>query len=182
MRKTSRLDALLITSTSAWGLVWFVNGDLFGWMNNSFCFKYLGCNAGFFGYDALVHFLGGIMEAAFIFWLAKKSPKFNFFSQPRADPPLAEKNFWKNFIIVIALVALLGVGWELGEFAFDRARMDVLRQDLLYPTNRLRQASNSDTMGDFLFGLFGAAVMTAALGISDRKHLIVNEDDSGKEK
>lgn len=169
MQKTSRLGALLITSASAWGLVWFVNGNLFGWMDNSLCFKYLGCNAGFFGYDALVHFFGGMMETIFILWLAKKSPKFNFFLSQRLR---------KNFIILFALIALLSVGWEFMEFGYDRARMDVFHEDLLHPTNRLRQASNSDTMGDLFFGLFGAAVMIAVLKFSGKKYLAASDNDS----
>ncbi len=168
MQKTSRLGALLITSTSAWGLVWFVNGNLFGLMDNSLCFKYLGCNAGFFGYDAFVHFLGGIMETVFILWLARKSPKFNFL----------QKNFLKNAVLLVALVALLSVGWEIGEFGFDHVRMDILHQDLLHPTNRLRQASNSDTMGDLFFTLFGATVMATVLKFSDKKHLAAGDGDS----
>ena len=168
MQKTSRLGGLLITSTSAWGFVWFVNGNLIGWMENSICFKYLGCNAGFFGYDALVHFLAGMMEAVFILWLAKKFPKFNFL----------QRSFWKNAIILIALVTLLGVGWEFLEFGYDQARINLLHHDLLHPTNSLRQAGNTDTMGDLFFGLLGAAIIIAALGFSDRKYLVASDDDS----
>lgn len=165
MRKTPGLGTFLV---SVFTLAEVIGGHSFGWMDNSRCFKYLGCNAGFFGYDALIHFLGGMIEAVFILWLAKKFPKFNFL----------QKNFWKNAVILIALIALLSVGWEFVEFGYDHVRMDILHQDLLYPTNRLRQPSNSDTMGDLFFGLFGAAVMIAVLGISDKKYLAASDDDS----
>ncbi|MBI4085951.1 MAG: hypothetical protein HY433_01760 [Candidatus Liptonbacteria bacterium] len=176
-QKTSRLGGLLITSTSAWGFVWFVNGNLVGWMENSLCFKYLGCNVGFFGYDALVHFLAGIMEAVFILWLAKKFPKFDFFSQPNTDSPLTEKNFLKNAVTLIALVALLSIGWEFLEFGYDQARINVFHHDLLYPTNSLRQAGNADTMGDLFFSLLGAAIMTVAPKFFDKKRLTANADN-----
>lgn len=145
-----------------------IGGHAFGWMDNSYCFTYLNCNAGFFGYDAFVHFLGGIIEVIFIFWLAEKFSQFNFF----------QKSFWKNFTILMALVALLSVGWELGEFSYDTVRMNIFHEDLVHPTDRLRQVNNDDTMGDFFFGLFGAILMIAILEISDRKQLTAKGDNS----
>lgn len=126
----------------------FVGGYFFSWLNNSKCFTYLGCNAGFFGYDALVHFFSGMTEAVFIFWLAEKSQKFNFL----------HKSFWKNAIIIISIVALLGIGWEIIEFSYDQIRTHVLHQNLLDP-NRLVQPNNIDTMGDLISTLIGALVI-----------------------
>lgn len=167
MRNTPGLDTLLVLLVSIWILVWFVGGNVFGLLNNSLCFNYLGCNAGFFGYDILVHFLAGMMEIVFILWLTKKSAKFNFLGE----------NLWKNILLLIALMALLSISWEMYEFICDHLRMNVLHQNLLNQ-NRLWQASNSDTMGDLFFGLFGAAVMIAVLGVSDKKYLAANNDDS----
>ncbi len=170
MQKTSRLDGLLIFLVSLWILVWFMGGYIFGLSSNSLCFRYLGCNAGFFGYDAFfVHFFGGMMELVFILWFTEKYPKFNLF----------RKNLWKNIVILIALMALLNIGWEMWEFVCDHIRMNVLHQNLLHP-NRLWQASNSDTMGDMFFGLFGATVMIAILGFSDKKYLISSDDNKLK--
>ena len=161
MEKDSRLGVLLVASVSVFILFEVVGGIVFGLMQNYHCFKYLGCNAGFFGYDAFIHFLAGMMELVFILWLAKKSPKFNFFHE----------DIRKNIIILISLVALVAVSWEIWEFSGDRLRIVLSHQDLLHP-NRLFQPSNSDTMGDLCFTLFGAATMITILGFYDKKYLV----------
>ena len=134
----------------------FVVGDWFGWIGNSQCFQYLGCNIGFFGYDALTHFLGGTVEVSLILWLMIRFPRVNIFHE----------NFWKNFVILLALVALIGVGWEILEFSYDHIRIFLLHDNLLNP-NRLFQPSNRDTIGDLTFGLLGALVMIGILKSAD---------------
>jgi hypothetical protein len=164
----SWIAALLIISASIFALFEFVDGHLFGLMNNALCFKYLGCNAGFFGYDAIAHFASGIIEIIFILWLAKKTSRFNFL----------HNNFWKSVLILMAIVALIGVGWEILEFVGDHVRMYVFHEDLLRPANRLFQPSNSDTVGDLTFGLLGATITILILGLIDRALLGAARSDS----
>lgn len=125
----------------------FLGGIWPGWMHSSYCFKYLGCNAGFGGYDALVHFLGGITGAAFILWFIKKYPRWNILSGDAL----------RDSFMVIAIVALAGVSWEIIEFSIDHFRILVLHQDIVH-LGHLLQPSNSDTMGDLVFDLLGGII------------------------
>ncbi len=118
-------------------------------MANGLCFRTLGCNNGFFGYDALVHFSGGFLEAASIFFLANTYPTISPFV--RAEEKYA---CIKNFIIFLGMLAVLGYGWELIEFIFDQVRMGIFHMQLLVP-NELAQPTNADTMGDIFFGICG---------------------------
>ena len=139
------------------GVIWasaeFGVGTILGLMNNTRCFKYLGCNAGFFGFDALVHFLGGILYVTLILWLIDKYPKLN----------ILHNNFWKNAIILLAIVVLMGVFWEIIEFSTGHFRTFVLHQNLTI--KNMPQPSNSDTMGDLIFGLFGGVAAVVLLKI-----------------
>jgi hypothetical protein len=107
-----------------------VGNRFFGFMSDATCFHYLGCNAGFFGYDALTHFVCGIVIA------------------------LGLKDKTKNLLELLAYAALIGVCWEILEFGYDHFRMVVLHMNLTNP-NTLSQPSNVDTMGDLIFGLLG---------------------------
>ncbi len=147
-----KVERWFIASAAAFSLFQFVGGDLFDLSKNYNCFKYLGCNVGFFGYDVIVHFFGGLMEAMFLVWLMEKYPKFNILS----------KSFLKNAIIIIAVCVLIGVVWEMYEFGYDHFRMDVLHEDIVQK-NQLLQPTNSDTMGDLTFGLLGAASALALI-------------------
>ena len=82
-------------------------------MTNDKCFSWLGCNIGFFGYDALIHFISGTMDVALIIWLMTKFPSFSLF----------HNRFWKNLLTVVALVALIAVLWEILEFSHDYFRI-----------------------------------------------------------
>ena len=158
----------LFVAMALWSGAQFGLGDIWGMMKNSQCFKYLGCNAGFFGFDAFVHFLAGILFIMFVLWLFHRYPKLN----------LLHANFWKTAVILLAIVALLGVTWEVIELAADHIRMDVLHENLTHP-NRLAQPSNGDTMGDLTFALLGAALSIGALKKFDAK---VFESRSGEHK
>ena len=127
--------------------IWF--GD------NSFCFRYFGCNAGFFGYDAFFHLFGGVLFASFFVWLARKYQSFNLF----------QNNAWKNFIILLAIVALLGIGWEFIEFGHDHVlnRFKNLYAIKILHLEKLVQPTNSDTVGDLFFDLAGAAIAASFL-------------------
>jgi hypothetical protein len=128
----------------------FVGGHGLLLMENSVCLPYLGCNVGFFGYDALVHFFAGVMEGSFIFWFVSKYPGKQFFHN---------NEYRKNLVIFISIVALMSVMWETLELIGDHTRTDILHMDVLHPRNELFQASNGDTMGDMFFGLLGALMM-----------------------
>ena len=121
-------------------------------MSNDKCFRFLGCNIGFFGYDAAVHFVSGIMDMTLIVWLMRKFSSLSLF----------QDRFWKNFLITIAIVALLAFSWELFEFGHDQFRIKILHENITNP-NTLDQPTNSDTMGDMTFSLIGAAITASAL-------------------
>ncbi len=121
-------------------------------MANDKCFRVFGCNIGFFGYDAAVHFVSGITEVVLIIWLMKRFPSLNLF----------QEKHWKNFLTIVAIVALIGCLWEVGEFCHDQFRMDVLHENLTTPNN-LDQPNNADTMGDLTFTILGAVIAASVL-------------------
>ncbi len=123
-------------------------------MHNDLCFKYLGCNAGFFGYDALVHLTSGIFEAPILIWLYEKYYNIGLFHD------LKRHDFLRNLVILIALITLICFGWEMVEFLYDQFRMDILHQTLFIPghLNNLVQPSDTDTMGDITFGMLGGII------------------------
>jgi len=146
----SRLSVLL------WGaIIIFSIADLLGQVgphleSNQLCFRLLGCNSGFLGYDALCHFLFGIVLGFGLLWLNIHSPK--------RFALLQAKEGWKNILILVACVALFCVIWELGEFSIDIFRSRILHIDLLHPMNVLLQPSDNDTMGDMAFCIFGSFI------------------------
>ena len=121
-------------------------------MANNRCFQLLGCNIGFFGYDALVHFVSGVTEVILIVWLIGKFPSLSLFHH----------RYWKNFLTLVAVVALIGCLWEMAEFGQDHFRMNVLHKNLTTPNN-LDQPNNSDTMGDLVFSIFGATIAASII-------------------
>ena len=123
-------------------------GDLIGWMNNETCYRLLGCNSGFFGFDFIVHLTSGAVLMCLLIWLMRNYPTFN----------VIRGGFKVKFLILIALVALTGVIWEFGEFSHDHWRMAAYRIDLKHPINRMDQPSNADTMGDLFASLSGASL------------------------
>ena len=83
--RNSRLNILLAFSALIFiaaiiGGVWYDN--------NAYCFRFFGCNAGFFGYDILEHFSGGLFSALAIVRLALRFPRINIFHND------ALKIFW----------------------------------------------------------------------------------------
>jgi hypothetical protein len=153
-KKVRQLGILSLFSVTLFFLLATVFGHLFGWMNNALCFQYLGCNAGFFGYDALVHCIAGVTVALLLTWVAQKNPQYNFFSD----------SFWKNCVIVIALVALIGVGWEVMEYTSDQIRFGAFHRIMTRLTHNLyAQPSNADTMGDLCADIVGAFIIVPIL-------------------
>lgn len=152
MKKISR-NAVLATVASIAFLVvcMFGEGAIGGFGFNAACYKYLGCTTGFFGYDAMEHFLSGLAIAWLLVWFFKKYPQYSLLHSSR----------WKNILVLFGSVALILVAWELMECAHDYFRLEVLHQPLFnvrLHLNRLDQPSNFDTMGDMAFSLFGGAI------------------------
>lgn len=136
----------------------FIVGAIAGrWlMPNELCFRYLGCNAGFFGFDALLHFTAGVAESALIIWLAL-FPKTRMFE--------LRSSLWKNALILIALVALLSIGWEILEYNHDhilRSYAWFRAMAFVHPMFQA-QPSLSDTMGDLTVTLIGGLLTTPLL-------------------
>ena len=121
-------------------------------MSNDACFAIFGCNSGFFGYDAFRHFVSGAFGSGLLILIMRNRPRFN----------LLPGTFYKDIVILVAIVALGSVLWEIGEFTHDHYRIDVLHEDIAL-TNHLDQPTNSDTMGDMTFSLLGAFSMALAL-------------------
>ena len=163
------LGKSLIFFVSLFCFTLFILGDSFGQMNNSNCFKLMGCNAGFFGYDAFVHLISGMMQATFILWLARRYTRFN----------ILHNSFWKSFFVIVATVALIGLCWEMLEFLGDRFRIFILHINLFTP-NKLFQASNADTMGDMIFALIGAKVILLSYRLARMDSLVVKTNDEKK--
>ena len=115
-------------------------------------FSTFGCNVGFFGYDAGVHFVSGVAEATLIVWLMRRFSSLSLFHD----------RFWKNFLMIVAIVALVGCLWEIGEFGRDQFRMGVLHENLTSP-NTLDQPNNNDTMGDLTFSILGAVIAASII-------------------
>ena len=147
---------LVLNITLAIAVLIFFTGVILGKFGpvliaNAKCYKFLGCNAGFFGYDAVLHFVSGIVDATAIIVFFRKFPKLSLF----------RTNFWKNLIIIAALTALISLSWEIGEFSHDQFRINILHENLV-ATNHLDQPSNADTMGDMTFAEI-ASILTALL-------------------
>jgi hypothetical protein len=144
-----------ITFMASISMVIFLTACFFGeglggsWGSKLACPPYLGCTSGFFGYDAIEHFLFGITLVYSLIWIFKKFPKFS----------LLYSDFWKNVIIFITITALISVLWELLECAHDAFRVDILHErlrDIRLHINLLDQPTNIDTMGDLAFSLLGS--------------------------
>jgi len=152
-KKTSSSAAIIaIVATTIYLIANIIGEGIGGSLAaNPSCLKYFGCTAGFFGFDAVEHFLFGVAGTFVLIFIFQKFPKYSILSDKR----------WKNILIIIALIALISVLWELLEFAHDIIRIDILHQALVnwrLNINLLDQPSNFDTMGDLTFGLLGSVI------------------------
>ncbi len=142
----NRLTIAVIITVCIFLLGWILGSYGPDLMSSAVCYTLLGCNAGFFGYDAVLHFVSGIMDVLLILWVTRQFPQVNLFHD----------RYWKNALIILALVAFIAVTWETIELAHDQFLMKVFHENLRVP-NHLTQPSNDDTMGDMIFSLVGAA-------------------------
>ena len=140
------LSIFLITCVFGEGL-----GGSLG-LNHS-CLKYIGCSVGFFGYDAIEHFLFGVTATLSLVLLFEISPKYSILD--------LNSKYWKNILIIIISVMFISVLWEFLECAHDVFRSNLLNQILInrkLNINLLDQPNNLDTMGDLFFSLIGSII------------------------
>ncbi len=136
------------------GIIWLLvtaYGEFLNGAPNSACYPYLGCDAGFFGYDALEHFLFGLTAVGAIIWLCERFPNYSILRGNRLEMGL----------VLISLVCFIAVLWEIGECFRDAYLLDIAHirlLDLRLHINYLAQPSNFDTMGDLSFTLLGSAI------------------------
>ena len=145
------LKILLITNVIIWFCVTFFGEIVYFWAGNATCSPYLGCVAGFFGYDAFEHLFFGIAGTLGIFWFCEHFPKYSLF----------HTNKFRNFLVIISIVAFVSVLWEIAECAHDALRVDILHEPLRNISlhiNLLDQPTNLDTMGDLVFSLLGSVI------------------------
>ena len=143
--KASKLDIAFLSSTLFFAAAEFFADSSFWFIENSRCFHYLGCNAGFLGYDVVVHFFCGIFDAMLVVWIGEKYLHLN----------ILHSHFWKNALIIVMAVAFFAIVWELYEFILDNFAASFLNH--IPPSfNQLAQPGNSDTVGDMTFGILGA--------------------------
>ena len=148
--KNTPLTSLLIATVVIFAVIIFFGYQGPGWIKNSLCFTYLGCNAGFFGYDSLMHFSSGFMDVMILLWASRRFPRLSLFGG----------SFWKNLVITLSVVALVAVSWEILEYGHDFVRMQYFHENLI-GEDRLDQPSNADTMGDITLSLVGALLVVA---------------------
>lgn len=144
----SRITVVAFTSTLVWAAV-TTYGELFHGAPNAGCYRFLGCDSGFFGYDALEHFLFGFAITWCVVWLCQKFPRYSILSE----------EFWKTALILVCAVTFIEVLWEIGECFRDAYLLDIVHEQLLnfrLHINYLAQPSNFDTMGDITFNLLGS--------------------------
>jgi hypothetical protein len=91
----------------------------------------------FLWFDGLLHFLGGVWLAAFF-----------GYALIRFDLAFVDRRFWVKLILGLGFVALVGVLWELHEFAAD----------LYLKDKAFMQPDLQDTMFDLALDLLGGFI------------------------
>lgn len=135
----------------------FFEETVFNITNGSGCFGILGCDVGFFGYDGVVHFFGGLVEAVGIVWIIHKHPQYNIF----------KKTFFRSALIVVGIVSLITVLWESQEYIADFFEGSMLHTIVYLGTPA--QSGLSDTMGDIILGFLGSIMGVGIIGYIDRQ-------------
>lgn len=150
----SKIDILLLIATLLFAIIEFLGDGFTFFIQNSRCFTFLGCNAGFFGYDALIHISGGIFFSILLVWLMRRYPRFD----------ILHNKFWKSILVLLALITFISTVWEIYEFALDHFDILSLHTNGSY-IDTLAQPGLSDTIGDFFFELLGAIIGTFLLRV-----------------
>ena len=145
------LGLLTLFVGTIYAIVTFLGECYPSWATTPVCYRFLGCNVGFGGYDAAEHFLFGVAFTLFIIWLSRRYARFSFDGY----------SAWRTILFIISFVALISVCWEFYECAYDAFRQNILHEVLFnfrLHINFLDQPSNIDTMGDLFYDIFGAIV------------------------
>lgn len=148
---SSRYGVLTAVSLGVYILADLLGEFMAGWGFNAECIRFIGCTNGFFGFDAIEHFLSGFVILLCLVIFFQRHPKWS---------PLTG-NIWKDAFILVATVNLISVGWELVECAHDVFRLAVLHEKLYsvkLNIDLLDQPTNLDTMGDLAFNMLGSIV------------------------
>ena len=143
-----RLDIVAGMALLVWIAV-ITFGEFFNGATNVVCYPYFGCDSGFFGYDALEHFLFGFTAMWILVWLCKKFP----------HQSILNDTYWKSGVVLVTTVTCVAVVWEFGECFRDAYLLDIAHQQLInlrLHINYLAQPSNFDTMGDLAFNFVGS--------------------------
>lgn len=135
----------------------FFEETVFNIANGSGCFGILGCDAGFFGYDGVVHFFAGLVETVGIVWIIYKHPQYNIF----------KKTFLKSSLIVVGIVSLITILWESQEYIADLFEGSTIHTIVYLGASA--QSGLSDTMGDIILGFFGSVMGVGIIGYIDRQ-------------
>ncbi|MFA6253824.1 MAG: hypothetical protein WC640_01005 [Candidatus Paceibacterota bacterium] len=132
-----------------------LSGDIWShFMSNDLCYRYLGCNSDFFGYDGLVHFLSGVIIALAVVLTERRY----------LERTININKQWLRALMIMGIAALIGIVWEILEFSYDHFKMDFLHFNLIHP-NILAQPNNTDTVGDLTLGLLGALATICLLNL-----------------
>lgn len=146
-----RIAVMTLSIMTLWIVVCYF-GEIVGLAANGTCYKYVGCTDGFFGFDAIEHFLFGVTLVWGVIWACRTFPKYSIL---RIKP-------FETMVALISFVALIAVFWEFAECAHDAFRLYVLNNSYLLNfrlhIDLLDQPTNLDTMGDIAFSLFGGIV------------------------
>jgi hypothetical protein len=133
-------------SLGLFGVMEFL-GDVWpGLIDNMHCFRFIGCNTGFAGYDGLVHFMSGICIGLGLIWLKRRGARH-----------------------MAAWGLGIALAWEAMEWAYDWGRAAILGMDLLAPYNIMTQPSGIDTLGDVILGCLGTALAYGAYRLSAKR-------------
>ncbi len=139
----------LISSIIIFIIVTYI-GDHTGRTANDYCPNYFNCTVGFFGFDALQHFFGGVI-ALFV---------IGFYSEMYPDYSLFHHNKTKNFLILLSVSIFMAYCYEVGEMVHDAFRFGILHIPIsVSGKHQLDQASNLDTMGDIFFHAISSMIV-----------------------
>ncbi len=164
MNQKSYRQVIIVTIVT---LVIYILADLLGefmagWGYNAECIRFIGCTNGFFGFDAIEHFLSGFVILLCVLIFFNRYPRFS----------LLTGTWWKDALILVASVNLISVAWELVECAHDVFRVAVLHEPLInlkLNIDLLDQPTNLDTMGDMAFNVLGSILSAAFVWLSLKK-------------
>lgn len=143
---------LLVFLLALFALLEFIIGAGFSWAAPDVCFRYIGCNRGFFGFDGITHAVSGAAEGTIFAILVRGARR---------------QRTLRRHLFMLALFALcLAIGWELTEWFVDNLQLPLRYPELFFGTTAGYQLSRIDTFGDivctgsmaYLFGWLGIAL------------------------